>query len=824
LRFLIYGYGDVVRGKIKQALEDLGIRYAIVEVDDDKIRKAREEGIIAYKYGEEDELIKKNYFDAAIIATPPRVHYEIFEKLQKYRIPVAIEKPLAHNLKSSEDIVRAVKRLNIICMAIDHYVFKPPIRRIIERKEELREIFDTLEFIKITFLEKKEPGNRRWMLYQEEGGGVVWEYAVHAFATLLKILGKVKWEIKSCKAYRFKEYEGNAEDYAETEIIINDKIRVSIIVGRGMPKEEKVIEFFAKKGRLKIDLVKRIVEKNGHIKEIFEEDDSYKEIFRVFKNAIREGKSLDETLELALESLKMADEAIKKISRIEVISKDDLWKTLWKPRIDIVFIFPFKIRGDIEDIKEKMSNLAEALEYPDENGIVQVRKKRLCSESSLSWARLCKGIDKELFHPIYLAAQRFIRAFLGEAIIVIKNIATNPSYKGYQIAVKSHFMMFFHKMRQGSLIILLEDVPLRIPNKEYREAPHEWSELEKRIIDLEFLIRPPSRIFDREIIVVPEKCSGISLLLKRKNYLKVKSLSELAFEVLKKLGEESYEISFVEFIGSKEQQREEIISKLARDAFIMVWINGLPYKGDLQTLPDGFIKAYERFIFNIIACPWRYYQVGIYDYYESRFLRFYQEREKELNFLENTSARKDHPVFISYNRDLGIKIRIGKPIPDYKWMPRIIRNALTRELVIAIREFLAELNKEIQERGVKYGKLLPGKPYEDLLRRAHRDLEELYNLKIMRSPIWRQTFLDTIDRLGVRKLYENVIERLDLLDKYVAVASYRRLQFILLIIPIVEIFFEILDLLGIKLPLLVGRIILISLFIIVLIAIWSYMK
>ena len=161
-----------------------------------------------------------------------------------------------------------------------------------------------------------------------------------------------------------------------------------------------------------------------------------------------------------------------------------------------------------------------------------------------------------------------------------------------------------------------------------------------------------------------------------------------------------------------------------------------------------------------------------------------------LKFFENTSARKDHPVFISDDRDLGLKA-VGKdmpPMPDYGWVNRIVRNLVTRSLVLMLRNLLSMLNEEIMERGIRYRGILPGGGYEDLLRRAHHDLEELYNLRAIRYPIWRMTMLDTIDRLGVDELYENLKDRLDVLDKFITVASHRRLQLLFLILTLVTIF------------------------------------
>ena len=343
MRFLIYGYGDVVQNRMKKALEKLGIELAIVEVDEAKINRARREGITAYRYGEEDPYIRQ--FDAVVIATPPDRHFEPFKKAVAHGVPVMVEKPLAHDLETSMKMRDLAEETNLTCMAIDHYVFKPPVRYVVENLSEFEHILRSLKSVRIRLLDHREPKGRRWLFYSNRGGSIIWEFMVHAFAVLHRVLSKVMPKVVlkplSCSAYRIAGQEGDADQYAEATLLLNDKTPISIKAGR----EEKFVEFVSDEGTLKIDFVEGTIEVNGITRTRFPEDDSYEAVFNYFKEVLESKRELEFMLNWAVELLEIADEARRAAREIRSVPSKEIEKLAKESRADPVFHLPHKTRN-----------------------------------------------------------------------------------------------------------------------------------------------------------------------------------------------------------------------------------------------------------------------------------------------------------------------------------------------------------------------------------------------------------------------------------------------------------------------------------------------
>jgi len=484
-----------------------------------------------------------------------------------------------------------------------------------------------------------------------------------------------------------------------------------------------------------------------------------------------------------------------------MISDEEFGETIRGVHINVIFIFPFIIRKpreqeiDIERVLEKLlkKRLAKAIEFPrkrnkrtllknipDKNaGWVVVTGDK--QSTAYAWAKRFKAVDEDLFHPTYLTGQRFGRAFLGDATLVVE---WHQEGQIYDLRTKAHVFITFYRVGLGDVIIFLDGISLNVLKGESTDeiSNRAIREFKRRVIDIEFLIREScGKAPRKQIRIEPGRSSGIANLVNKNVFV---SLSEFVYCVVRTLAK--YRMASKEYISGSSARA--IMDRLAKDAFTIVWIEGIPYLGRLDELPEKFIKDHEELILDLVACPWRYYKMGVYDYYRTRHINFY--RREELKFLENTSARKDMLAFMSNSRLLILKVAVkgASPMPDYSRADRIARTLITRSLALMLRELLSILNEEVMEHGTTYGGVLPGSGYENLLRRVHHDLEELYNIRAIRYPIWRLVMLDTIDRLGVNELYQNLRDRLEVLDKFTEVASHRRLQLLFLILTFVTVF------------------------------------
>ncbi len=95
-------------------------RVACVDPSEQALAKLRERGFEkAVFYSSTNEALKKDKFDAAIVAVPTHLHYAVAEQLLDAGLPVLIEKPITDELAGGRKLVEKAKRAKLV-LAVGH--------------------------------------------------------------------------------------------------------------------------------------------------------------------------------------------------------------------------------------------------------------------------------------------------------------------------------------------------------------------------------------------------------------------------------------------------------------------------------------------------------------------------------------------------------------------------------------------------------------------------------------------------------------------------------------------------------------------------------
>ncbi len=95
-------------------------RVACVDPSEQALAKLRERGFEkAVFYASTNEALKKDKFDAAIVAVPTHLHYAVAEQLLDAGLPVLIEKPITDELAGGRKLVEKAKRAKLV-LAVGH--------------------------------------------------------------------------------------------------------------------------------------------------------------------------------------------------------------------------------------------------------------------------------------------------------------------------------------------------------------------------------------------------------------------------------------------------------------------------------------------------------------------------------------------------------------------------------------------------------------------------------------------------------------------------------------------------------------------------------
>lgn len=165
-------------------------------------------------YDNIDIMLKDNNFDCIYIATPPKFHYYYLKKVQKYNIPIYVEKPFVTSLKEAEKIKKMYKS--------DNYIFVAHYKRLTRQIKIIKKLINNGNIGEITsvtgiFGRKFDINayNNSWLYNKSiSGGGKFIDIAPHILDTLYYLFGKM--EITNSKVEYNSLY--NTEEFVKTNI------------------------------------------------------------------------------------------------------------------------------------------------------------------------------------------------------------------------------------------------------------------------------------------------------------------------------------------------------------------------------------------------------------------------------------------------------------------------------------------------------------------------------------------------------------------------------------------------------------------------------
>ncbi len=185
--------------------------------------------------------------DAAFICTPPNLHVQQALECINAKVPVFIEKPLAHSMQDVEKLVKAAE--NVPNMVACNLRFTEGLQKI---KELLPQI-GNVNMARIEFgydLRQWRPGQdyrKNYAASYEQGGGIVLD-AIHELDYALWLFGQ---PLKAfSKVMRTGQLEINTEDKAEFVLELEKCKKVSIHLDYLNPVYTRRCSIIGEKGTL----------------------------------------------------------------------------------------------------------------------------------------------------------------------------------------------------------------------------------------------------------------------------------------------------------------------------------------------------------------------------------------------------------------------------------------------------------------------------------------------------------------------------------------------------------------------------------------------
>lgn len=152
--------------------------------------------------------------DAAFVCTPPNLHVQQALECINAKVPVLIEKPLAHSMQDVEKLVKASEDLKVPTMVACNLRFTEGLQKV----RELLPKLGSLSIARVEFgydLKQWRPGQdyrKNYAVSHKQGGGIVLE-AIHELDYAFWIFGQPKHAFG--KVMRTGQLEIETEDNAD---------------------------------------------------------------------------------------------------------------------------------------------------------------------------------------------------------------------------------------------------------------------------------------------------------------------------------------------------------------------------------------------------------------------------------------------------------------------------------------------------------------------------------------------------------------------------------------------------------------------------------
>ena len=197
--------------------------------------------------------LKKNSFDAGVIASPPSTHLMYAKLLFKKNIPFLVEKPLGNNLEGWNELINKVEKKNFICGVAYPRRVHPAIDTI--KKKLSNGIIGKVKLINSNFSQdfrKYRPDYKKiYFSNQKSGGGLIIDGLIHHINLINYFFGKPKFV--SCISDKVTIKNINVEDFARLDLIYKKDIYTSIFGNNFQKPYEDYLDIIGDKGTIKIE-------------------------------------------------------------------------------------------------------------------------------------------------------------------------------------------------------------------------------------------------------------------------------------------------------------------------------------------------------------------------------------------------------------------------------------------------------------------------------------------------------------------------------------------------------------------------------------------
>ena len=224
---------------------DLGALAAVCDPTEGARRFAKEIAPGVRTASNLDDLLGAD-IDALVISTPAETHYELALKALKAGKDVLVEKPLALDIQQAYELVETAYCSGRILMVGHILEYHPAIAR-------LRELVEggALGEIYYVYSNRVSLGKVR----REEN--ILWSFAPHDIAVIIRLLGSMPYEVVSCGG---SYLQPNIADVTVTHLMFDRGVRAHIHVSWLHPfKEQRLVVIGSEKMATFDDVEKKLI-------------------------------------------------------------------------------------------------------------------------------------------------------------------------------------------------------------------------------------------------------------------------------------------------------------------------------------------------------------------------------------------------------------------------------------------------------------------------------------------------------------------------------------------------------------------------------------
>lgn len=227
-------------------LHQLGALYSVCDATEQGRATASTLAPECQIFDDPENVLRDPNVAGVVIATPAETHYSLAKRALLAGKDIFVEKPLALTYEHGSELVRLAERNGRILMVghvLEHHPGILTLRRLIDQGE--------LGKVYYIYSNRLSLGKVR----REEN--ILWSFAPHDIAVILRLLGSMPFEVVACGgAY----LQPNIADVTVTNLLFDNGVRAHIYVSWLHPfKEQRLVVIGSRKMASFDDVNKRLV-------------------------------------------------------------------------------------------------------------------------------------------------------------------------------------------------------------------------------------------------------------------------------------------------------------------------------------------------------------------------------------------------------------------------------------------------------------------------------------------------------------------------------------------------------------------------------------